>query len=580
VGVAELGLPFDGPPVVRFGLRQLVLSRQGSREVGVCLGGGFVAVEFERAPVVVNRLIELSGLGQSPSQAEVAQGVARCEHERPSVARGCFGRPALLEQRVGESDVGARPARLDGHGAREMPLGRRHLSGIQQLRGEAVMGQEVVLGHLDRVRVECGRIAPVGHLEPGAPRQCRDDGGARDGEPGARLCEEVARCPGDGDREADLGEVHVTVGSCLHADLHETDDRYQADQVPQPAHQQIRTRRRQAREEPGDAGERQRRGCGDPRGCLRHGVWVEDREAAGPEAVEDVDPIGVEGVRDAQRERNLFIRRHRAGFALHGDGDRRNGDGDRGEGKLLDDGRSQPCRIESAPGCVAPQPSQGPVVEQQQQQGQRHEHGLGEQAQAEADGDEPVAGDGARPGRVERVGEKGEHPEHTAQRVLALGGPGDGFDVQGVDREDRRDEGARPRRAGELEEGEVEEHGGERVKRDVHEVVARGLESEEGVIDLEGDPRQRDPVRLIGLRKGPDERVAAQSGAQGGIRGDVDRVVVVHEVVVPDLQVDRGGDTAQQQRHRGVGAAAPPASAARRHLRGGLGVHGASCSST
>ena len=186
-----------------------------------------------------------------------------------------------------------------------MPLGLLRVARLQELYREAVMGQEVVLGHLDRVGVQRAGVAPVGQLAPRAQRERRDGAGARGGQGDAarpRMREGVARPPGQRDRQADLGEIHVAVRARLHADLDQTDDRDQRDQVPQPAHEEVGARGSAKRANSSVvAGEPNARSAGEPTADeVRHRMGIEDREPVRPDTVEHVDHVGIEGVHEPQ----------------------------------------------------------------------------------------------------------------------------------------------------------------------------------------------------------------------------------------------------------------------------------------
>ena len=96
------------------------------------------------------------------------------------------------------------------------------------------------------------------------------------------LAAEFGGSPGEHDREAGHGEVGVAVRASLCADLYESDDGQQRDEVPCPADGQVRMISGSA---PDAQGDRQNRGCrqdGLPRRGVRR-VGIKDGEARRPE---------------------------------------------------------------------------------------------------------------------------------------------------------------------------------------------------------------------------------------------------------------------------------------------------------
>jgi len=53
-----------------------------------------------------------------------------------------------------------------------------------------------------------------------------------------------------------------------------------------------------------------------------------------------------------------------------------------------------------------------------------------------------------------------------------------------------------------------------------------------------GDPRQRKPVGGIEGRQRPHQAIGGEAGAHVNVLADVFRVVVIDEIVVPDLAVN------------------------------------------
>jgi hypothetical protein len=96
------------------------------------------------------------------------------------------------------------------------------------------------------------------------------------------------------------------------------------------------------------------------------------------------------------------------------------------------------------------------------------------------------------------------------------------------------------------------------VEPDVGEQIPRRLGAVERVVDVQRDPGERDPVRLVGLPEGPPEALRAEAVAQVRVLDHVDGIVVAKELVVPDLteHSDRECDETQRDqsaRHSGDG---------------------------
>ncbi len=125
--------------------------------------------------------------------------------------------------------------------------------------------------------------------------------------------------------------------------------------------------------------------------------------------------------------------------------------------------------------------------------GRTRDHGLGQQPEHEE-----RQGRGAGPlpaGRVEpEIGEHRGGEEHSRQRVLQLGDPGDRLDVDGVQGEHGRGQ-QRPLDLQRPEDREEQQRRGE-VERDVDEVVPERVVAPEPVLDPEGGVGER--VVLLG----------------------------------------------------------------------------------
>ena len=337
-----------------------------------------------------------------------------------------------------------------------------------QLEADAVEGDEVVVRHRQRVFEERRRGAPDLYL---APREHR----ARDGERGREADERNPRprasrgdlgcAPCDHDGEADRRNVRVAIRARLAADLHEPEHGHERPEVPAPADGEIRARRQPAQRERRDGNEHGHRQARFPPGHHRR-VGVEDRQVSRPAERRGVGHVGPEGVGQPQAGGHPIER---------GDGTRgvlrdvRDDGAGRRQGQqrhLLQHQVAGGRRIERG----QPQAAERPHVEQQQHERQRDDHRLREQAERERHGDEKVAPP-AGPPDVVRVADEGQHPEEAAQHVLPLRHPGDRLDVQRVDPEQERDQGARPACAGHPPHGDEQQERAQRVQREIGQVV-------------------------------------------------------------------------------------------------------------
>jgi hypothetical protein len=145
---------------------------------------------------------------------------------------------------------------------------------------------------------------------------------------------------------------------------------------------------------------------------------------------------------------------------------------------------------------------------------------------------------------------KGQQQEKRAQNVLALRHPRHRLDVQGMCSEERGDDAAAPERAGGETQPEEEQHGIEDVKEHAHEQVRTGIGAEERDVELVRQPRHRVPVGGVNARKGPANAGRGQAAEDVGIVGDVERIVVIDELMGADLGVN-GQDDDRQRRADG-----------------------------
>ena len=90
--------------------------------------------------------------------------------------------------------------------------------------------------------------------------------------------------------------------------------------------------------------------------------------------------------------------------------------------------------------------------------------------------------------RIPRVRPQGEEEEEGAEDIFALGNPGDGFDVQGVQGEQGGDQSARPDGTGELAEQPEQQEAIGKMQGQIHQMVACGMNAKELAIGHVREP--------------------------------------------------------------------------------------------
>jgi len=118
-----------------------------------------------------------------------------------------------------------------------------------------------------------------------------------------------------------------------------------------------------------------------------------------------------------------------------------------------------------------------------------------------------------------------------------------------VQREERRDERARPEGSRHAVEGEQEDHRARDMDHGARRVMAPRAQAEELGVEHVRDPRQRMPVRRRARAEGPTQAVDRESRADVVVVGDVDRVVQADEARVQDRGVRRGRRERESERH-------------------------------
>ena len=131
-----------------------------------------------------------------------------------------------------------------------------------------------------------------------------------------------------------------------------------------------------------------------------------------------------------------------------------------------------------------------------------------------------------------------QHEEQPAEQAFPLGEPGDRFDVQRMNGEDRGHEGAWPKPAGHAPENKEEKDRRSAVQQDVGEMVAVGLQTIELVIGQVGDPGDRCPLAAVRGRACPANPLGAETLADGRVAAEVHLIVVIDEAEVDRLRED------------------------------------------
>ncbi len=255
-----------------------------------------------------------------------------------------------------------------------------------------MLGEVVIRGHIQRVLKQRFAVFPVLDLGRGNSRRgqtCRNGRGGdrtRRSRPPPR---QIGGAPSQHDGEADHRNIHVPVGACLRADLHQSDYRRQRHQEPEPAGGQVggATKRSQ----------RERRDDGDCQPGSRYyppfkagRIRIEHRQPGRPNRLEAVDGVGDQRVLHPQPDGQPRDFLDGAARLLHQERRHGRNRGEREERNLLDHRLSR-------------KPAQRPGIQHQQQQRQGDDHRLGHQPQDEPEQDRQVTSP-ARPFGIAHVG--------------------------------------------------------------------------------------------------------------------------------------------------------------------------------
>ncbi len=281
----------------------------------------------------------------------------------------------------------------------------------------------------------------------------------------------------------------------------------------------------------GDGRKHERRGESSPPDRFRL-ERIEVREPAGPDRLHQIVEVRDERVGQPQPQRRGRERIEGPALPLGDERDRDRYRREQQEGDLLDD---------------APPSLERPPVEQQQDERQRDEHRLRHQAEGEGEERGEIAARRRAPGMLD-PGEQREHPEERAEEVLALGDPRHRLDVQRVEAEEGRHGRASRQRARPPPQQMEKEHGAPGVKSEADQMVAAGVEREEGHVEHVREPRQRVPVGCVESGERPAQAFEAEAFAHHRVLVDVEAVVEGDEIVSPHLPEDGGRRRDQAER--------------------------------
>ena len=129
-------------------------------------------------------------------------------------------------------------------------------------------------------------------------------GGDRREESPVFFLRKIGDAEGDHDKNADQRNVGVTIGHGSFSDLDQADDRDERSEEEEPSDRQVAA----AAEFPDEGGDSEENGCRNqhtPRRQSVARVWIQWRETRRPEHVPQVHRVGVDRVRNSDRERKL-----------------------------------------------------------------------------------------------------------------------------------------------------------------------------------------------------------------------------------------------------------------------------------
>ena len=159
---------------------------------------------------------------------------------------------------------------------------------------------------------------------------------------------------------------------------------------------------------------------------------------------------------------------------------------------------------------------------------------------------------GSRFARVPSVSSQREQEKQHAEQVLALGHPHYRFDVDGVQRKQRRHHEAAACGPGRLQQDPEQQRYIERMQQYIGAVMASRIELKELAIQGVREPGHGMPIGLIVSGESPRDRVPGEPGLNVEVLGDIAVVVVIDERVMNRRIVKNdGGDHEDKTENKG-----------------------------
>ena len=174
---------------------------------------------------------------------------------------------------------------------------------------------------------------------------------------------------------------------------------------------------------------------------------------------------------------------------------------------------------------------------------------LGHQSQGIAEGYRQVASDTGI-ARVPTIYAQREQEEHHAEQVLALGDPGDGFNVDGVESEKRGDHRATSDGAGSSPQYPKQQYYVDDVQQEIGLMMAAGVEAEHPAVQRVREPGERVPIGSAERRERPLHGRYVQSALHVHVVYNVDVIVIVEERMGADRVIQGNRDYDQAYREQ------------------------------
>ena len=145
---------------------------------------------------------------------------------------------------------------------------------------------------------------------------------------------------------------------------------------------------------------------------------------------------------------------------------------------------------------------EGPDIQKQEREGKGHEHRLGHQPESQQHERSRIGRPASAP-RIRQPRQRRQEPKEGGEDILTLGDPSHRLDVQRVDSEQRRNEGAPPLRARCTTQQGEEQHCVCGVQPDIYQMMGNGIDTEQLDVQHVGEPRKREPIVAPERREGP-----------------------------------------------------------------------------